>query len=63
MSFIRIKKTLSDDDIQEMNIPIFRGNGCGEKVHRYDVTYQLLLMTELMKNMRGLKGMDAEYRE
>ena len=50
-----------------MSIPIFRGKGsgpnAGEKVHRYDVTYQLLLRTSLMTNMAKLKGMSEEFRE
>ena len=45
--YFRIKSQIEEADIIEMNIPIFRGKGsgpnAGEKVHRYDVTYQLLL--------------------
>ena len=63
----RIKSQIEEADIIEMNIPIFRGKGsgpnAGEKVHRYDVTYQLLLRTSLMKNMAKLKGMSEEFRE
>ena len=63
----RIKSQIEEADVIEMNIPIFRGKGsgpnAGEKVHRYDVTYQLLLRTSLMKNMAKLKGMSEEFRE
>ena len=65
--YYRIKSQIEEADIIEMNIPIFRGKGsgpnAGEKVHRYDVTYQLLLRTSLMKNMAKLKGMSEEFRE
>ena len=65
--FFRIKLQIEEADVIEMNIPIFRGKGsgpnAGEKVHRYDVTYQLLLRTSLMKNMAKLKGMSEEFRE
>ena len=66
-SVFRINSQIEEADIIEMGIPIFRGKAAGpnagEKVHRYDVTFQLLLRTSLMKNMAKLKGMSEEFRE